>query len=686
MTKFLKIFSLSLVVLIFCGLLGLGLYRKQQQAIAQDFSGETQVICEEPIPVGLAIDATIDLLDKVYQTYKGESITGAKNRMTELVTVINEKGEGNVCNFNECRANIKPAGGDLIVQAKPVPLVNVKKDFDVGTNIPPICVSMGDPSGNPKDCVGNPCPSVSQFITRVEGPYQTDANRAGKESLEDLKNRLNIQADNIHLLFEGKNKIVPEELAKAGEKAGETAISDSEYVLRYTAYLNDFWFTPSPGGCIPSELQRKRIDQGLMGEMYPLSCLSALAKGMYSPKPWSETCTAECADNNLSNECRACLAECEGKSVYASLNCKIYSTGNESAETQKCSKCESPECDATKCTSGNWGSDCAWGEHAPYEGDVCYQKMKVSGQNDKCSTIKGQSKQCCGNECAGGVNSECYECLCEGLTQEQCLDWVCGGSKSNWVCCREEPIQNPKWYAYDQEFSTVQEVDVSFSQTGETIVNFSQKQISAPEAYQLAKDVNGAVPEVSIAFLMATIFKESSFRSDVGNCNVDTAGLNENAKNAFYRIMSDLHIVNNDTIKRLNLTCGGGAMGAAQFIPTTWDIYKNKAKEITGAEFANPWNMRDSFVAAAVMLKAKMGWPSSEKKASIAYYGENGFSVFKALCFRDEFQKFIDAGCYNEATRNKSQCENSDMRNGKVCNLSACKKVKEEYNDCKTPK
>ena len=66
----------------------------------------------------------------------------------------------------------------------------------------------------------------------------------------------------------------------------------------------------------------------------------------------------------------------------------------------------------------------------------------------------------------------------------------------------------------------------------------------------------------------------------------------------------------------------GGAMGPAQFIPSTWQLYKTKLSSILG-KTPNPWDIRDSFLAAALLLKdngAKNGDVNSEWKAAMLYF------------------------------------------------------------------
>lgn len=395
MMKIWKIILIAVVVVGFIGFLAVGYwYKTEGPAMAVDYNANTEIVCEEPIPVGIAIDTTVNFLDKIYQLYQGDEVKTASKAVDALMTAIASK-DGKICDFNDpkkgCQAQVGTAGPDATVQLTS----GIGVEALIGTE--PIHYTYEVPSCKFKEATGNPCPDLSSYVGE-----QTPAEWAENPellSLDGLAESLTAQADNIHGLFSVADTPVPYGLAKSGEDVGETMITKVDLVKRYIADI-DSWLTPSPqkNTCALSELDRIRISQGKMGDKFPLQCMDALSKEMYTPKAWSEKCQDEC--ETFSQECKNCLAKCEGKSVYASLNCKIYSTGSNK---------------------------------------LCTPPVVVSGP---------ASQQCCGQFCADGFNTQCKECLCQDLTQEQCLDWICGGSKANWVCCHEEPIKSPAYYDY----------------------------------------------------------------------------------------------------------------------------------------------------------------------------------------------------------------------------------------------
>ena len=68
----------------------------------------------------------------------------------------------------------------------------------------------------------------------------------------------------------------------------------------------------------------------------------------------------------------------------------------------------------------------------------------------------------------------------------------------------------------------------------------------------------------------------------------------------------------------------GGAMGPAQFIPSTWNIMKSRIGTALGKETPDPWNPADAIMAMALFLKdlgAGSQTYTAERNAACRYYG-----------------------------------------------------------------
>ena len=158
------------------------------------------------------------------------------------------------------------------------------------------------------------------------------------------------------------------------------------------------------------------------------------------------------------------------------------------------------------------------------------------------------------------------------------------------------------------------------------------------EAYDLAKYVEEATG-IRPALLLAVLTQESNIGKNVGQCylknNETGSGVKANSGVVISRVMSPkrdvppfLQITRElvrdpyGTPVSCPMSYGwGGAMGPAQFIPSTWIIYKDRVKAITGS--ADPWNIRDAFVASALYLKDKGAGSQVYKDewgAAIAYF------------------------------------------------------------------
>ena len=97
----------------------------------------------------------------------------------------------------------------------------------------------------------------------------------------------------------------------------------------------------------------------------------------------------------------------------------------------------------------------------------------------------------------------------------------------------------------------------------------------------------------------------------------------EKQKNAFMQITSGLGY-NPDArpvSRKPNYGCGG-AMGPAQFLPSTWLLFDDKVSDLTGHNPPDPWNVEDAFTAAALYLSdagAKAKTRTAELRAAKAY-------------------------------------------------------------------
>lgn len=163
------------------------------------------------------------------------------------------------------------------------------------------------------------------------------------------------------------------------------------------------------------------------------------------------------------------------------------------------------------------------------------------------------------------------------------------------------------------------------------------KQITFGQAVEIAQSTSKQTG-VSAAFLLAILTQESNLGKNVGTCNrpgdPPEKGWRVIMKptrdqEPFIKITEELG--RNPDVTPVSCPMKnkdgsqlgwGGAMGPAQFIPSTWMGYKDKVSAITGKKPADPWDIRDAFMAAALLLKnnGANGTRDGEWKAAMRYF------------------------------------------------------------------
>jgi peptidoglycan hydrolase CwlO-like protein len=175
------------------------------------------------------------------------------------------------------------------------------------------------------------------------------------------------------------------------------------------------------------------------------------------------------------------------------------------------------------------------------------------------------------------------------------------------------------------------------------------KAIPFGDALKFANEANKATG-IRPAFLLAIFAQESSFDSgdstfgkQVGSCYLSDTSTGAGASVASGRTFPNVMHPTRDVPPFLKLTGSlgldytktlvscpiasaggyGGAMGPAQFIPSTWALYVNRISKALGISVPNPWYPEHAFMAASLLLidnGATYNSYSAERNAACRYY------------------------------------------------------------------
>lgn len=158
----------------------------------------------------------------------------------------------------------------------------------------------------------------------------------------------------------------------------------------------------------------------------------------------------------------------------------------------------------------------------------------------------------------------------------------------------------------------------------------------------------GSATGVRPAFILAILTQESNLGANVGQCLLTDAttgaGKGKNTGTPFPNLMkADRDVAPFVALaKRLGfdpyvqvVSCSqsigyGGAMGPAQFIPSTWVSYEARIAAATGKAVPNPWSAEDAIMAMAIYvsdLGAGLQTYSAEHTAAAKYYAGGGWAT-----------------------------------------------------------
>lgn len=199
----------------------------------------------------------------------------------------------------------------------------------------------------------------------------------------------------------------------------------------------------------------------------------------------------------------------------------------------------------------------------------------------------------------------------------------------------------------------------------------------APTLGQALELARGVAQQTGIrpAFLLAIITQESALGRNVGRCNlvnfengesihIRTRQRQERGMHPrrdvplFLNITRELGRDPRQTLISCPMARGwGGAMGPAQFIPSTWANRRHIIEPfIQGAP--NPWDIRHAFLASALYLR-DLGGLENERRAALRYFAggnwnnpSNAFYGTQVVRRINCLQTFIDQGTMSAACTN----------------------------------
>ena len=165
---------------------------------------------------------------------------------------------------------------------------------------------------------------------------------------------------------------------------------------------------------------------------------------------------------------------------------------------------------------------------------------------------------------------------------------------------------------------------------------------------------------VRAAFILGIVAQESELGRNIGQCNLPEDPSEYKWQNVmkpsrdhepFLAITRELGL----DPSQMPVSCPmkdskgnrigwGGAMGPAQFIPSTWVLYKESVTRVTGSNPPNPWTPRDAFVASALLLRdnGAAGGRDAELRAAAKYFAGSNWNSYLGRSYANQVLAKVD--------------------------------------------
>ena len=183
-------------------------------------------------------------------------------------------------------------------------------------------------------------------------------------------------------------------------------------------------------------------------------------------------------------------------------------------------------------------------------------------------------------------------------------------------------------------------------------LNGANHSTSFGDMYQYAQEAS-AITGVAPSFILGILSEESNLGQNVGTGNWKT-DMSPANQPLFAALCQELGLdPDTQPVSKKPWYGWGGAMGPAQFIPSTWNLYVDRIAHATGQSVPNPWDPRTATFAAAILLSDNgadtqtaaaerlaalrylAGWKNASNPA-YAFYGND------VMCLTQKMQQQID--------------------------------------------